>query len=104
MKKTKVIQNTTFKGKFNHEFDLDHYKNKAGNEVYTLSYSTSSVWNEWVKGKRILTLVDTGNGLKFKFSEKTELRNLQYNQANYIAILLKYVNKLQKIQTKTRFK
>lgn len=57
-------------------------------ETYTIRYSDSDVWTELARGKKILTVVDTGNGLDL--SEKIG-KTINYADWEAYNILFQYI-------------
>lgn len=98
MKKIKVINKN--EKEFVHEFNIHQYK-KKDNIIYDLYYSDSSVWTSTTRNQLIVSVKDNGNGLDFKFSEKIKLDKIEYHEATYMYIILKYI---QKDQNYNKFK
>lgn len=72
------------------EYVIRATENKNGEEEYTLYTSTaSSLWSENFKNKPLLTITNTGNG--YVLSQKFG-KNLDYNQAVELLVLLKFLN------------
>ena len=66
------------------EYTLEQYTTKKG-KVTELKYSMSESWSDHVRGKRILKILDNGDGLKLF---KTNLKRLDYDDALELAIVL----------------
>ena len=86
-----------------HEFDIKKSKNKSGEVVYELYYSKNPVWSNSSRGKLIMRCTNTGDDYKFEFSDNFQFGNLDYDEAFFMHVLLKYVyrkNKYGKIKFK----
>jgi hypothetical protein len=62
----------------------------------TLMKSQSEGWSESVKNTEVLSIKDTGEGYKIKWSEKPG-KVLDYMQTVELTILLNYINKESRI-------
>jgi len=104
MKKIKVFNQSADEDvtELQHEFNItQHYKQHK--LIYELSYSNNPVWENHCKGKVILQVVDVGNFLEFNFNENIDFKELGYDEAYYIFIILKYIQK-SKNSHKIKFK
>jgi len=76
--------------KLDHDYTIVVTEND-NNTTYVLSRSESSHWSEHARGEELLTLVDDGNGYKFK--EKIG-RAVDYAQFAELYILIQFINKM----------
>lgn len=60
MKKTFIIMDTAGEG-YSHDYDVTVENTDKGTE-YTMYYSRNHYWNEDVRGEKIMTVIDTGDG------------------------------------------
>jgi len=78
-------------GQAGHEYDVFIEENN-GAEVYKLHRSNGADWSPQVKGTVAMTLIDTGNDVKF-FKEgetkESKITTLDYSQAVDLLLLLK---------------
>lgn len=58
-----------------------------GHTKYTLYRSDNEIWSEHVKGEKIASIKDDGDGLIFSHSNK----KLEYSSAEEIRILLNFI-------------
>lgn len=65
---------------------------KDGNEVYELWYSNNGHWSEGTAGKLNLTMIDDGNGFKFKPQLPKEF---DYSIFNDVRILMTFQEKIK---------
>lgn len=72
----------------NIEYLINITTNDKGERVYKLSYSNSEIWTSLASGKVALTMTDTRNGIKFKFSKGKNIKTLDYGDVQYLKILI----------------
>jgi hypothetical protein len=77
-----------------YEYDVKVIEENSKTTI-KLFYSNSDIWSSNVKGKKTLTLIDDGNSIAFKPKLKKELN---YEQANYVRMLLALNEKLDNIK------
>lgn len=90
VKKIKVIVDGEY------DYKIEKSKNKAGDRVYTLSYSKNDkIWTQLVCGKKILTCTDDSAEfvLKFKFNETFDFGHLEHDESFYIHVMLNYIHR-----------
>ncbi len=68
-----------------HDYDLTVVTTDEG-DVFSLFLSMGEQWNESVKGKLVLSMINNGNGVKFD----RKLKNLDYSELVYLRILLNF--------------
>ena len=86
-KKCMVIN--TFGEKPYHDYDIITEDMDSKAVKYTLLASNSSIWSENYKGKELLSLIDTGNGIKVPKNISGEI---DYSSTTELFILLSYIN------------
>jgi len=72
----------------NIEYVIKVKTNKKGNKVYKLYYSKSEIWRNHVRGMLAIKMVNTGNGMTFRFDGKDNLSELDYAELERLRILL----------------
>lgn len=72
---------------------IEKYVNNPGKE-YSIYSSHSHLWTEGHRDVLLFTVVNTGNGLKFK-KPKGKYSNYGYDESLYLSILLNIDRKLQ---------
>ena len=85
--------------KYNNEHIVEYVitvKEKKKGLKYTLSYSNSHVWNSHVKGKKILSALDHGNGVTVKncasqYIGKAKGFNLEYDEFAELTMLFTFM-------------
>jgi hypothetical protein len=68
-------------------------------DIYVLRRSSSSTWSEDVRDEVILTILDSGNGLKLKWETKPN-KVLDYSQVVELTIMLNFVNNVSRMPNK----
>lgn len=69
-----------------HEYNIFEKENKKGHRVLVLKYSDAEFWNSSIRGKTVLTLTDTGNGIKLS----KNIKSLGYDDFAEIRILMNF--------------
>lgn len=72
-----------------HDYDYKVKTDKFGNVKHTLYHSNGRMWTDEVRGKKILSITDNGNGLKINKKIK---KSLLYHEAFELSILLKIIS------------
>ena len=74
-----------------HEYDIVEHVNGEGHEIVTLYRSNDPIWSESARGEKVLTIIDTGNGVIFPKKEFTN--EVGYDKYAELYILMSFVNK-----------
>jgi hypothetical protein len=69
-----------------HEYDILDSTNNKGHRVMKLFYSEAEFWNANIRGKMVLKMVDTGNGVRFSKNAKS----LDYGELAEIRLLMNF--------------
>jgi hypothetical protein len=75
---------------------------KKKNKISLLS-SDSTVWNEWFRNTKLISLIDSGNDIKIKWYEKINKNKLDYSQEQYLRIILNFHDKQLNLPSKYKF-
>lgn len=72
----------------NHEYDLvvTNHNDLDGVRTISLYHSMGEQWTSHVRGDLVLSMIDTGNGVKFD----RKLKKLDYSQFLYLRIILNF--------------
>lgn len=81
-------------------------KKKTKDRVYTLSFSNAPEWREAIRGEKILTIIDDGNGLKIISNEERlqEDITLSYSFVEELRVLLNFIHNDEDFVTDNRYK
>lgn len=71
-----------------HEFDITVDKTATGT-IYTLEASNDSMWSLPTRGKILLSLIDTENGIKI-YPKNILSENVDYSMIGYLRLLLNF--------------
>ena len=69
-----------------HEYDIVDTHNNKGHRTLKLFYSQEEFWNANNRGKMVLKMVDTGNGVRFSKNGKS----LNYGELNEMRLLMNF--------------
>jgi hypothetical protein len=69
-----------------HEYDIVDTYNDKGHRILKLFYSQEEFWNANNRGKMVLKMVDTGNGVRFSKNAKS----LDYGELAEMRILMNF--------------
>jgi hypothetical protein len=69
-----------------HEYDILDSTNNKGHRILKLFYSLEEFWNVNIRGKMVLKMVDTGNGVRFSKNAKS----LDYGELAEIRLLMNF--------------
>ena len=69
-----------------HEYDILDSTNNKGHRILKLFYSQEEFWNASIRGKLILKMVDTGNGVRFSKNGKS----LNYSELAEMRLLMNF--------------
>ena len=72
-----------------YEYEYDCIK-KGKKEIHTLYYAAVEGWSDELHNKPALTIEDFGDG--FNIVTKLNYKELEYNEADQLLILLKIIN------------
>ena len=75
-----------------HEYDILDSTNNKGHRVMKLFYSEAEFWNASIRGKLVLKMVDTGNGVKFSKNTKS----LNYSELAEMRLLMNFAKSTDK--------
>ena len=62
--------------------------------MYQLHRSLNDTWSEDCKGEVLVTMINDGNGYKFKYKH-AEKKRLGYDEIEYLYILINHVRKVE---------
>ena len=69
-----------------HEYDIMDSTNNKGHRVIKLFYSEAEFWNASIRGKMVLKMVDTGNGVRFSKNAKS----FEYDELAEMHLLMNF--------------
>lgn len=77
-----------------HEYDI--LVKTVGDEIeYKIHASKNGIWQEKTKGELFLTMIDTGNGIKFIRVAGKLINLIDYDEATHMRILLIFRNNFE---------
>jgi hypothetical protein len=62
--------------------------------MYQLYRSLNETWSEDCRGEVLVTMIDDGNGYKFKWKQK-EKKRLGYDEIEHLYLLIDYVRRIE---------
>ena len=62
--------------------------------MYQLHRSLNEVWSEDSKGELLVTMINDGNGYKFKY-KYAEKKRLGYDEIEHLYLLIDYVRRIE---------
>jgi hypothetical protein len=73
---------------------------ESGDEIIMKFYENDSQWAEHVRGKKAVTMKDTGDGVNIKFRNSKSKIELDYSQLVELMMLLKFHNEDSDLQSR----
>jgi len=74
-----------------HEYDIIEKINGEGHHIISLYKSKNETWSKDERGKNVITLIDTGNGMIFP--KKEFINDVDYLKVAELYILFSFINK-----------
>ena len=77
---------------YNHDYDVTVEHTDAGT-VYTMFYSRNHYWDQSARGKKVMTVIDDGNGLVFNPRAN---KAMDYAEVAELFAMLSFINSQEK--------
>jgi len=91
--RTFLIMDTSGEDGYNHDYDVTMELTDAGT-VYTMYYSRNHYWDERLRGQKIMTVIDDGNG--YVISPRPG-KNLDYAEAAELFAMLSFISSQERL-------
>lgn len=72
----------------------------ADEDIYVMRRSNSATWSDHVRDEVILTVLNSGDGYKIKWENKSNSKLLDYSQVVELTIMLNFINQTDSIPNK----